>query len=273
MNCSRQCFIGILALVAFLSVCPISFGEEQKDFSTNASLTFTNKYVFRGYELSKDSLIIQPNVTISGYGFGFSIFGNIDTSQKQTQSFLPTEEKTRKLNEVDYTANYSRKFSVLDTTIGYIYYGTDYCPHTEELFLTLSFDTLLKPTISMYRDITRYIGSYINLSLSHSFNITKEITLDVAAAFGYVAGDDEYWRTYDAQTGSYTGKMYKAFHDGMLKVGFTIPLTNLVSVQSYVQYTFPLSSKAKRVVDGMPYNPNGQLEGTFVGGITFNLSF
>lgn len=36
---------------------------------------------------------------------------------------------------------------------------------------------------------------------------------------------------------------------------------------------FPLSSKAKRTVDGSPYNPNGKLDDTFVSGINVTFSF
>ena len=43
--------------------------------------------------------------------------------------------------------------------------------------MTIAYDTLLKPTLSVYRDINEYGGTYFNLSIAHSFPVYKEITL------------------------------------------------------------------------------------------------
>lgn len=82
--------------------------------------------------------------------------------------------------------------------------------------MTLAYDTLLKPTLSVYRDINEYGGTYFNLSIAHSFPVYKEITLDLGASAGYFAGSDNYWKTYQSSTAAYTGKKYSAFHDGGL---------------------------------------------------------
>ena len=46
-----------------------------------------------------------------------------------------------------------------------------------------------KPSLSIYRDITNYPGTYLNLSFAHSFPIVKDMTLDLGASFGYFIGD------------------------------------------------------------------------------------
>ena len=48
-----------------------------------------NKYVFRGYEYSSGSVVLQPSVGISYRGFSISFWGNIDTDENPTQSFVP----------------------------------------------------------------------------------------------------------------------------------------------------------------------------------------
>ena len=101
----------------------------------------------------------------------------------------------------------------------------------------------------------------------------KEITLDLGASAGYFAGSDDYWKTYQSSTAAYTGKKYSAFHDGMLKAGFTIPVAKNVNIQPVAQYWFPLSSKAKKSVSGNSYNPNGKLDNNVVTGINLTLSF
>ncbi len=80
-------------------------------------------------------------------------------------------------------------------------------------------------------------------------------------------------KTYERSTGDYTGKKYNAFHDGKLQVGLTYPIQKNITLQPTIQYWFPLSSKARRTIDGNSYNPNGHLDNTFVAGVNFTLSW
>jgi hypothetical protein len=245
--------------------------------SGSASIGVFNKYIFRGYEINSHSFVVQPSVSVSYKGFSAALWSNIDSNVNGTQSvtnanYLSNTGK-KDLNETDFTLSYTYVIDKLSLTGGYIYYGTDYTAETDEVFVTIAYDTLLKPTLSAYRDINEYGGTYFNLSIAHSFPVYKEITLDLGASAGYFAGSDQYWKTYEASTGAYTGKKYSAFHDGMLKAGFTIPIAKNVSVQPLVQYWFPLSTSAKKSVSGNSYNPNGKLDETLVTGINLTLSF
>lgn len=237
-----------------------------------------NRYIFRGYELSTHSAVIQPQLSASYKGFTATFWGNIDTREKGTQSFVPDNDGHRSWNETDFTLSYT--FSPIDKlsiTGGLIYYATKYTKETEELFLSATYDWYGKPTLSVYRDIRTYPGTYISFGLSHSEPIYKistgDITLDLGASAAYFIGDDDYWKTYESSTGGYTGKKYSAFHDGMVKAGFTVPLGKGFSVSPMVQYTFPLSSKAKKEVDNVSYNFNGKLDQNVVYGLGLTFSF
>lgn len=247
--------------------------QEEEKVTGSVSLGAYNRYIFRGYELSSDSVVIQPSITLSYKGFSLNYWGNIDTNEKGTQSFVPDRPGRKSFNESDLTLSYTHSFGPLSLTGGYIYYGTKYTDETEEVFLSASYDIISKPTLTIYRDISTYPGTYVNLSFSHSFEVYKDITLDLAASFGYFKGDDNYWKTYESSTGDYTGKKYSGFHDGKLQAGFTIPVMKNLTVQPVVQYWFPLSNKAKRIVDGSSYNPNGHLDDTWVAGIGITFSF
>lgn len=251
---------------------------EASPVSGSASIAVYNRYVFRGYELNSHSFVVQPSMSVSYKGFSASFWSNMDSNVNATQSltnanYLANNTGKKDINETDYTLSYTYVIKKLSLTGGYIYYGTDYTPETEEVFATVSYDTLLKPAFSVYRDINEYGGTYYNLAIAHSLPLFKGITLDLGASAGYFAGSDQYWNTYDASTGAYTGKKYKAFHDGMVKAGLTIPVAKNMSLQPLVQYWIPLSGKAKRTVGGVSYNPNGKLDDTFVGGINLILSF
>lgn len=265
----------VVMVVLLLTVSVVKAQEQTQEDKVTGSIStgVYNRYIFRGYELSSKSIVIQPSVTVSYKGFSVNYWGNIDSDEHATQSFVPDREGRKSFNESDLTLSYTYTIDKLSLTGGYIYYGTKYTDETEEIFISASYDIISKPTLTIYRDISSYPGTYINLSFSHSLPVYKDIILDLAASFGYFKGDGSYWRTYESSTNDYTGKKYSAFHDGKLQTGFTIPVAKNVTVQPMVQYWFPLSSKAKRIVDGNSYNPNGHLDDTWITGINITFSF
>lgn len=292
---SRKIFKALAPVLAVLifAVSGISYAEEtpaatatpapaEDKVTGSAAVGIFNKYIFRGYTLSKDSIVVQPAATVSYKGFSLGVWSNIDSKQKSTNSltdvsgsFNPSGAGEKKLNETDLTLSYTYNIDKLALTGGYIYYGTNYAPETEELFLSAAYDMLLKPTLAIYRDVNNYGGTYVNLAIAHSLNITKEITFDMGASAGYEMGSATYWKTYVAGSGN-TGSKYSALHDGMLKAGFTVPVGKF-TIQPTLQYWFPLSTDAKKtIVDAgikYPFNPNGALKSTVVGGITATLNF
>jgi hypothetical protein len=227
----------------------------------SASLGVYNQYIFRGYEIGQSGLVAQPSLTASYKGFSATFWGNMDTNQRSTRSAdFSAESKAFKKgwNETDLTLSYTYAINKLSLTGGYIYYGTKYADETEELFATIAYDIISKPSLPVY----------------------KEITLDLGASFGYYIGASDYWRTFDTSTGTYTGTMYKGLHDGMVKVGLTIPATKAFSIQPSIQYWFPLSSNAGKEYETVPnmdikdsYNPNGPVKNTLVYGVGFTYSF
>lgn len=265
--------IFFLMMTVFGSMAGAEEVAQDDKVTGSVSVGVFNKYIFRGYELSKHSAVIQPALTASYKGFNASLWGNIDTDEHPTQSFVPDTIDRKSFNETDLTLSYRYNIDKLALTGGYIYYGTRYANETEELFISATYNILLSPTLAIYRDITEYSGTYINFSVSRSLPVYKEITLDLGASAGYFAGSSDYWKTYERSTGAYTGDKYSAFHDGMIKAGFTIPVAKNAVIQPLVQYWFPLSGKAERTIDGNSYNFNGKLDDTFVCGLNATLTF
>lgn len=254
-----------LAMVLVLGFSTAGVYAEDK-VTGSASVGVFNRYVFRGYDLSSKSVVVQPAVTVSYKGFSAGFWGNIDSDEHTTQSFAgsPNRLGEKSFNETDLTLSYTYSIDKVSLTGGYIYYATKYAPETEELFLSAAYDVISKPTLTIYRDITSFPGTYLNLSLSHSEKIYKDVTIDLGASAAYFSGDDDAFRTEGG-----TGKKYRAFHDGMVKAGFTIPVAKDLSLQPVAQYWFPLSEKAER----HSYNPNGHLDDTFVTGINLLFNF
>jgi hypothetical protein len=268
----RRILVGVMACL-FLLGNAFYLNAEENPITGNVMLAGLNKYIFRGYELSDKSIVLQPSMGIAYRGFSASFWGNIDTDEHATQSFAPDRPDHKSFNEIDLNLSYTHSWGKLSLSGGYIYYGTKYTAETEEVFASISYDIFLKPTLTVYRDITAYPGTYLNLALSHSLKIYREITLDLGASAGYFAGDSGYWETYESSTGAYTGEKYQAFHDGMVSAGFTIPMGKHFAFQPVVQHWFPLSDKARRKVDGHSYNPSGYLDENWVVGVNGKFSF
>ena len=264
------------------AAAPAAAAPEEK-VTGSASVAFLNRYIFRGYEIGKSGLVVQPSLSASFKGFSATLWGNVDSNQRNTTSATFSNEGHKGWDETDLILSYTYPIGKLSITGGYIYYDLKYAQETEEFFLTFAYDMITKPTFSVYQDVNSYLGTYFNLSFAHSIPLPKDITLDLAASFGYEWGQSNYWQTWNSitpTTGAYTGSKYSAFHDGMVKAGLTIPLTKAFVAQPMVQYYFPLSSDASRTegfdpITGMKiaYNPNGYVPGNFVYGVNFTYSF
>ena len=53
--------------------------EEGERPTASADISVLSKYVWRGYELNDDSLVLQPSVTVGYKGFSLNLWGNLDS--------------------------------------------------------------------------------------------------------------------------------------------------------------------------------------------------
>ena len=152
---------------------------------------------------------------------------------------------------------------------GYIYYGLDGVDDSQEIYLSLGLDTLLSPTLTVYREIAHLPSWYISLGISHSFELPKEITLDLGGSIGYYASDDDDFVEID-DNGNATTDKYNALHNGLVTVGLTIPVGKYFSVVPMVAYSFPLSNEADNLIKSTSFSDKSDF---FCGGVTASLSF
>jgi len=117
----------------------------------SAELSVLNRYIFRGYELSSHSAVFQPTLTINYAGFTANLWSNIDSNEHPTQSFAPvtTSRGHNNYDETDLTLNYTYNIDKLALTGGYIYYGTQYSPETQEIYVSGTYDMIAHPTLAI----------------------------------------------------------------------------------------------------------------------------
>jgi hypothetical protein len=253
---------GLLGVVLMAS----GAGAEEEKPTASAAMGVFSKYIWRGYELSHDSLVVQPSVTVGYKGFSVNLWGNLDTDWDDGDP--ATSDKTR-WTETDLTLEYGREFGPFRLALGYIYYALDAIDDSQEVYLSASWNVLLTPTLTIYREVSHLPGWYFKFGLGHSFELGKGISLDLAGSVGYYYSDDEAFVAVDDSLNP-TKEKYRALHDGNLSVGLKIPLAQHLVLNPLVAYSFPLSSKADDLLTSASFSGDSDF---FYGGINLTLSF
>lgn len=255
-------------LVILTGIFMLLFGTaniwaEEESPTAAADVAFLSQYIWRGQELSRDSIVIQPSMTVSYMGFSANLWGNLDTDQYKS------EEDTN-WNETDFTLSYGKEFGILSAELGYIYYSLDSCDDTQELYLALGLDTFLSPSLTIYKDIDAYSMYYFLLGISHTFEISEKVSLELSGSVSYLLGKDE--DDYpEIDNDVPTGDEFENFHDGVISASLPITVTQYVTVTPTVSYTFPLSSDAS---DEMEWRSmKGDDDNFFYGGIIVSMAF
>ncbi|KPJ97321.1 MAG: hypothetical protein AMJ60_11775 [Desulfobacterales bacterium SG8_35] len=250
MNFSRtkKLITGISATALLMAAgIPAAMAEEEAP-SADASVGFYSKYVWRGFELSDDSLVIQPSLTTSYKGFSANLWANLDTDHYDLD--------THKWNETDFTLSYDGAYEKLGYGVGWIYYALDSTDDTQEFYATISYDILLSPSLTFYYDTDDFAGAYyIDLSVGHTFMIAEKYGLDLGASFSYLDDDDGY----------------DAFHNGVLSASMSFPIGNYFAITPEIYWSFALSSDAEDYIADA--SVDGDDDSFVYGGVSASFSF
>lgn len=255
----------LMAGVAATGVClvlssSLACAEEEKP-TADLTVGAYSQYIWRGFEMSKDSIVVQPSMTVAYKGFSANLWGNLDTDP-----YSEINDESNNWTETDLTLAYGWEMGPAAFSVGYIYYALDGDDDdTQEFFASAALDTLLAPTLAVYRDTDAFPGWYATLGISHSFPVSGEITLDLGALVSYLAADEA--ETYAEADGS----KYSNFHDGVLSVGLTIPVSQYITVTPKLSYTFALSSGAEDLMRDS--SKNGTDDDFIYGGVAVSMAF
>ncbi|MFN2369259.1 MAG: TorF family putative porin, partial [Desulfurivibrionaceae bacterium] len=132
---------GLLALGITAAIPGAALAGEEKpeaDFTLGAY----SQYVWRGFAFSDNSLVLQPSLTVAYKGFGVNLWGNLDTDEKGLD--------TSNWNETDMTVSYDGSAGMVGYGVGWILYSVDGAEDTQELYASVSVDTILAPTLTYY---------------------------------------------------------------------------------------------------------------------------
>jgi hypothetical protein len=259
---------------------PVKAGQEEDKVTGELDLSVLSAYIWRGYEQTRNSIVVEPVVTASYKGFSVNVWGNLDTKPYSATNTNYAAKST----ETDYTISYSKKFGIVQVTPGYIYYalGAPYAGATapldsQEVFLTLGLDTLLSPTLTVYKEIDHYHQWYFLLGASHTIELNKMIGLKISASASYLLSTDgTTYAKYDSNALPTTDK-YNNFHDGTVSVCLPITAYKTFVITPTVSYVFPLCDDARYEMKGRGLqgviNPSDRSSSYLYGGVTLSFTF
>jgi len=249
-----------LFVLSVLLTCCVSVGTlyaEEIKTSGSASVDVMSNYVWRGQKLS-NSWVVQPSVAITYGVFGANIWANYDSDSKIDEGNGHGE-----FNETDLTLSYTRSMGKWTFGAGYIYYALNAANDTQEIYLSASYDTLLKPTLTAYYDFDEGNGAFIVASIGHSIEVAKGINLNLGASASYninnkVMGFDK------------GGDDFSNFYNAELSSSLNIPVWKAITVTPKIAYSFPLSDDAKDAIKKISDDGDKDI---FYGGVNVTLSF
>lgn len=189
---ARQVIAVSLISTAFLAA---SWAGEAS--TVGVTLDTAGKYIWRGQAFTDDP-VFQPGVSVNVGGFTGSLWGNMDLTDHKTPS-----EKGQ-LTEVDYVLDYTGEAMGFGYSLGVIYYDF---PHligdldTTELYVGLSKDMFLSPSITVYYDVDEVHSTYISGGIGHTleniFSLGEgfPVNLDLSASLGWGSSgyNSDYW--------------------------------------------------------------------------------
>ena len=262
--------------------------EEEKP-TGELSVSGLTAYIWRGYENTRNSIVIQPSLTVGYKGFSANIWGNLDTQPYSQTNVTNSSAWT----ETDYTLSYTKTIGIVNAGVGYIYYGLGAANagaakplDSQEVYVTVGLNTLLSPTLTVYKEIDHYHQYYFLLGVSHTVELNKTVSLKLGASASYLLSDyaDATQYSINASLGGYpkfndsyqaTHDKFSNFHDGVVTVSLPINLVKYITVAPTVSYSFPLSGDANNEIKarGKKANPADNDSSFVYGGLTFDILF
>jgi len=227
---------------------PVEQKQEEDKVTGEVAASVLSAYIWRGQELSRHGVVIQPSVTANYKGFTANVWGNLDTKPYGASG----EKYSSNYTETDVTLSYSRKFGIVQAGAGYIYYGLAAATpggadllDSQEIFVTLGLDTILAPTLTVYKEIDHYRQWYATFGVSHTFSLHEKIGLKLSALASYLLSTDETTYAKYNNDSLLTTDKYNNFHDGTVTVSLPIAVYKTLSVTPTISYVFPLCDDAR----------------------------
>ncbi len=183
--------------------------------AVTVEMALVSSYVWRGQVINND-FVVQPQVTLSQYGFSLNIWGNYDLGNNMNGV-------SSDFSEIDFSLAYTLPLDINEVAldIGMIGYhfpangtGNTGSPSTTELFATatvLSWQDYVIPSVTMFGDIDEADGVYLLFDLVAPYQISDYLAVEAGVSAGW--GNTSYNDYYFGQNGDGTGTQDGGWND------------------------------------------------------------
>jgi uncharacterized protein (TIGR02001 family) len=220
-------FTVMMAAAVLVSTAAVALAEVK--VSGDVYVSPASKYVWRGFDLSENRGVVQGGVDITYKDFTVSYWSN-------EQMVSGPSLKAGDVTETDITLNYAYKpVELLTLNVGNIYYNLDGFSDTNELYLKATLNTLLSPTLAVYCDWDKAdsTGLFYTLSVGHSFELMKNLGLNLGALASYNMKSD------------YSVGDYNNLHNYELTASADYSVTDNIKISPYYLYSNAFNSTAR----------------------------
>lgn len=213
---------------------PAEDAATEKAWSLEVGVDDSTKYLFRGVDLLAGGDVLWPHATLT--------WGNFSAYTYAYWGDMP--DKAGSYSENDFGLDYTFTAGRASITLGALTY--QYSSDVEkamgfldtyEVYGIVSFDTLLAPTITYYHDVDAVDGGFLTLGVSHGFELTDKLSVDLSGTlgldFGYNLGSD-----LARELG--VSKSRGDFDDFLVGADFTYAFDDAFSAHALVQESYAL---------------------------------
>lgn len=225
-------------LVAVLALAAATVPAAQAlEVSGDAYVGYYDKYLWRGYDLSGGTPVVQGGVDFSAKGFTLSYWSNIQTKDDVV---LGGDVNGGNATETDMILDYSVDINeLLSASVGTIWYALDGLEDTKEAYLGLSLNTVLSPSVTIYYDYDQAEENalFYTASVGHSLDLADGLSVSLGALVSYNEESD------------YAVGNYSDWHNYELSVGIDYALNDSIGISPSFIYSSPISDEAKVAID------------------------
>jgi len=178
--------VALVALVALSVAGPASALEVSGD----AYAGIYSQYLWRGLDFSGNLPVVQGGLDVSLGKFSVGYWTNMQLVTDESDPLLESGEVTETDIVLDYSTDLSELVSMSVGNITYAFNDSVNFPTTNELYLGVTLNTLLSPSLTVYWDWDEARkdsrdGLFYALSVGHTFELMDKAALNLGALASY----------------------------------------------------------------------------------------
>jgi hypothetical protein len=253
----------------------VCLAEERRQDKTVEDIVSAD--VLRGHELRPISIMGQPSTAFNYQGFAASVWGSVDANPYPADIL----NNLNNYAQADCILSYFNKMGILQLGGGYVNYsiatifsGTPEPLDFQKIFVMFGLDTILSPTLTIYKEINNHHYWSALLNISHTYEFSKNVSLKSSAYAGYSNREEmAVIPNYDGRMVSMVNK-YDSFYDGTISISLPITVTESFSIIPTFTYAFPFNNDSRRELRGKGIVSPLDKSSSFVyGGLSFSYTF